>query len=123
MNHRERLNDDEKLVIEVEYDDLTAYCGPECRGEVYVDDEQIGHVPHSAHSQVASPPFKVDIVYHDVHPTKGEVEERYPQIAQECSEEFDRKVDEVYERINESDEPLDAIMDLGPEDLTDEASK
>lgn len=121
MNHRERLNDDEKLVIEVEYDDLTAYCGPECRGEVYVDDEQIGHAPTMGRDSVA--PFKVDLVFHDAHPTKGEVKERLPQIEQECREEFDRKVDEVYERINESDEPLDAIMDLGPEDLTDEASK
>lgn len=117
MNHRERLKSEERMVIEVEYDDLTAYCGPECRGEVYVDDEQIGHIPHSAHSQVPSPPFKIDIVYHDVHPTKGEVEERYPQIAQECSESFDRKVDEVYEIINESDDPLDTIMELDDGEL------
>jgi hypothetical protein len=38
-------------------------------------------------------------------------------IGQQFGEQFDKKVDEVYERIDSSNDPLDAIMDLDPEEM------
>jgi len=115
MDHKDRLNGDEKVVIEVEYDDLTAYCSPDCSGDVYVDGEKVGDIPSRDFTGAA--PFRVDLVYHEAYPTKGEVRERLPQIEQECAEQFDARVDAVYDLISDSDDPLDTIMELEADDL------
>lgn len=38
-------------------------------------------------------------------------------IGQQFGEQFDQKVDEVYKRIDSSNDPLDAIMELDPEEM------
>lgn len=87
--------DDSKVLLTIEEDEWNGVCHPDIESEPLVSNK------HGA-------PFNWRTSGDP--PAAEEVGERFGQ-------EFEAKVDAVYELIDESDEPLDAILDLEPDDL------
>jgi len=109
MNHKERLNADETILMTIEDDSFTAYCGPEASGRIYVDDYQVGSID-GARSGTA--PFDVDIVFHNTLPNEGTVEDMVPELEEEFVEQFDARVESVREKVFSADDPFQEIMDM-----------
>lgn len=119
MSHPERQGwSDDRIVLSIEGDDYTAWCGPDADGGVFLEGNRISvDTGNSGYSYGTSlprhgSPFPFDIVYHERYPQEGEVEPLAEELGERFSDRFDQKVNEVYETISQSDEPLDTIMDL-----------
>lgn len=111
MDLNERYGDN-TIVLTIEKDDVTAHCTPDADGEVFVAGEWVGDTPkdHDA-------PFNIDIFFEDRHPRPNEITTLTDELADEFCEQFDETVDNVVEQIENSEEPLDTIMEMEPDDL------
>lgn len=100
-----------------------AYCGPDSQGEDYDADgnvvtEKPTDIPTDNWSrQQFGAPFPVDVVFTDEIPDPETVAEIRDQLGPEFGDQFMQKTSEVYERINESDDPLQEVLDLEPDEL------
>lgn len=114
-NHPARQNwDENRIVLQESGDGYTAWCSPDARGSVYLGETEVGD--RRALDQNGAP-FPFDIVFHDALPGQGTVTELEKELGEAFSDQFDGKVDDVYETIEESDDPIATIMDLDPDDL------
>ena len=98
MESIEALSDDldeAGLLLTIEEDDWNAVCHPQIEGATHVSQK------HGApfHFRTSGDP-----------PSPTEVGDRF-------SEQFDSKVSAVYDLIDESDDPLETILDLEPDQL------
>lgn len=108
---------------------LEAYCSPDAAGEDYdADGNVVTEKPTDSDSPVTVPtgnwsrqqfgaPFAVDIVFTAKIPQPETVIEIRDQLGDEFEDEFVKRTEEVYEKISESDDPLDEIMDLDSDQL------
>lgn len=83
--------DDEKICMEIANDEWGAVCHPDI-------EESLDGAPFGFET-VGSPPER-------------------EEVGEQFKEEFNERVTEVWEKIDESDDPLETIMDIGPEDLS-----
>jgi len=109
MNHKERLGADETILMTVEKDSFTAYCGPEASDNVYVDGYQVGSIG-GARSETA--PFDIDIVFHNTFPNEGAVEDMVPELEEEFLEDFHAAIDAVREEVSDADNPIQEVMEM-----------
>lgn len=98
MESIEALTDDldsDKVLLTIEEDDWNAVCHPQIEGATHV-------------SQKHGAPFQFRTSGNPPSPS---------EVGDRLSEQFDSKVNEVYNMINESDDPLESILDLEPDQL------
>src|SRR6056297_2656044 len=109
MNHEKRLNGGETILMTVEEDSFTAYCGPEASGRIYVDDHQVGSID-GARSETA--PFDIDIVFHNTFPNEGTIEDMVPELEEEFLEDFHAAIDAVREEVSDAKDPIQEVMEM-----------
>jgi hypothetical protein len=98
MESIEALTDDldsDKVLLTIEEDDWNAVCHPQIEGATHV-------------SQKHGAPFAFRTSGDPPSPT---------EVGDLFSEQFDSKVSAVYDLIDESDDPLETILDLEPDKL------
>lgn len=96
---------------------VTAYSSPDADGRTFIDGDVELDAEKLADDRYGAP-FPVDVVIRDpIYPQAGEIEAIRRELGDELAAKFDGKVDEVYEKIDQFDDPLQAILDLVPEDL------
>lgn len=94
---------------------LTAYTSPDAEGNTYFPDGAVAGGP--VKEQYKSP-FKVDIVLWDMaYPPKGTMDEVREEVGEALSAQFDGKVDAVFDKIKDSDDAFDAVLDLETDDI------
>lgn len=103
---------DEKVLLEESDDGYTAYCGPDTNGDVLVQ----GDVIAEGVLDKGESPFHFDIHF-ERHPFKGEVTHLEAELQERFPEQFDQRVDSVFEKIDGADDPLEAIKQLDPDGI------
>ena len=101
---------DDRVLITVERQDFTAVMTPHANGDVYFNEKVVGRVPKS------DAPFKFDMYYERL-PEESEVQEVVEEVADSMREQFNERVMNVWEQINEADDPLETILELEEEDI------
>jgi len=109
MNHKERLGADETILMTVEDDLFTAYCGPEASNRLYVNEYQVGSID-GARSETA--PFDIDIVFHNTFPNEGTIEDMVPELEEEFLEDFHAAIDAVREEVSDAKDPIQEVMEM-----------
>lgn len=116
--------DEDKILLVEDGDEYTAYLSPDAGGEVFVGDNQVSvdtagdSYSYGSTLDRHGAPFNFDIVFHDRYPREGEVEPVAEEIGERFREKFDEIVMDVYNVIDESDDPLHTIMnELTAEDI------
>lgn len=117
--------DDSKVMLTVEGEyaghEVQAYCSPDSNGELYFSDgemvnEDVG-LP-TLYQMRNGAPFDFDVVLvNNVYPQEGEVEELAEALGDAFDKQFVNRVDTVFDAISESDDPLERIMELDPDDV------
>lgn len=106
---------DDKICLGVEgyFQDysVTAFCSPDSEGRTFIDgDQQIGDVTIN---DTYGAPFPVDVVIHDpIYPQKGEIEKIREEVGEDFANQFEGKVDSVFEKIKDADSASDIIEDI-----------
>lgn len=126
MSHPETHDwGDDRIVLHIERDEFDAYCSPEAAGEVFVGEEQVsesgerhGTAPAPSTLDMNGAPFPFDIVFHDERRGREAEQELAQELGDAFREKFDERVAEVWEAVEDSDDPLDAVMDMEPESIT-----
>lgn len=109
---------DDKVLLTVEGEyagrELTAFCSPDSDGAIHFNDgEQIGEF-----QERNGAPFSFDVVLSDnVYLQEGQGAEMSEELGDAFDEQFHAKVDAVHDKISDSDDPLDTILDLEPDEL------
>lgn len=116
--------DENKVVLteQGEYEGFTirAYASPDSEGRTWIDggDTEIGDV--NTRERFGSP-FPVDIVIEEnIYPQEGEIEAIREQLGTAFEEQFDGKVDQVFEQIEDSDDPLETILQMDGSSISEE---
>jgi hypothetical protein len=124
FNPSESYGDDRVLLtVKGEYagHEVQAYCSPNSDGELYFSDGEMvnedAELP-TFYQMKNGAPFDFDVVLvNDVYPQEGEIEELAEALGSAFNEGFHERVDDVFQLIEGSDDPLDAIKDLDPDDV------
>jgi len=110
---------DEKICLSVEGEfqerGLTAYCSPDSEGKTYFEDgTEVGGVVTDTHGA----PFKVDIVLHaDTYPGIGTMKPIRDEIGEAISAQFEEKTTNIFNEIQDAEDPIEAVESLSAEDL------
>jgi hypothetical protein len=106
------------LTVEGYFQDysVTAFSCPDAEGRTFIDsDKEIGDVHHT---EKYGAPFAVDVVIHDpIYPQEGEVEAIRDELGTEFQEQFDGKIDNVFEQLKDSEDPFEDIKNMETDDL------
>lgn len=120
FNPDEDYNDDRiVLTVEGEFQGyaIEAHSSPDSEGRTFIDggDEEIGEV--TKHDRYGAP-FAVDLVFvNNVYPMEGEIDDIRDEVGSSLEAQFDGKVDNVFEKISDAEDPFDEIMDLDAKEL------
>lgn len=110
---------DEKICLTVEGEfqgrSISAYCSPDSEGQTYfADGETAGNPIIDQHGA----PFRVDIVLHgDVYPEYEEMKNIREEIGTAISAQFEEKCNNIFEAIDGTEDPIEEIESLDPQDL------
>lgn len=110
---------DEKICLSVEGEfqerGLTAYCSPDSEGKTYFEDgTEAGGPVTNTHGA----PFKVDIVlYGSVYPDYGEMKDIRDEIGEAISAQFEEKMANIFNEMQDAEDPIEAVESLSAEDL------
>lgn len=111
-----------RITGELQGYNIEAHCASDTDGRTFIEDgdEEIGEVTAP---QNHGAPFPIDVFFqNNVYPMEGEIEDIRDELGTEFSAYFDRKIDEVFDEIDGSDDPFDTIMEMDPDTLSDEES-
>jgi hypothetical protein len=103
---------DEKVLLEESGDGYTAYCSPDANCDVLVS----GDVIAEGVLDRGDVPFSFDINF-ERHPFKGEVTHLEAELQEQFDEQFNERVDSVFEKIDGADDPIEVIKELEPNDI------
>jgi len=95
---------------------LEAYCSPDASGDTFfADGERINEV---SDDDLYGGPFPFDIVLLDsVYPNEGEMEQIRDEVGDALAAQFEGKIDAVYDIVQDSDDPLQSILEADDDDL------
>lgn len=118
-----REYDDAKLCLNIEDEingfEVDAYCSPESIGMTYAGEQPV----QNDDGELFDAPFQVDIVLDEgTAITQTEDRELRKELGPRFSDEMSGVAGEVYQKVEESDDPLDTIMEMGADDLTAQVS-
>lgn len=94
---------------EVQGFNVTAYSCPDAIGRTFIDggETEIGDVSKSERYRA---PFSVDVVIEDnIYPQEGEIESLRKELGEDFSNQFDQKLDNVFDKLSDDDDPIEAL--------------
>lgn len=102
--------DENRIVLTIDEDEYSAYCSANAEGRIFID----GTPSRDIHSIEHVAPFRMDILL-DEPPEDDEA--LVEDVAAHFNEQFKENCNEMYERIEESDDPLQEILDMEPDEV------
>lgn len=117
---KDELYNDTKVLMEIsgEYHgtDLTAYCGADTEGRTFLLSGDLDLETEVGKKFGA--PFPPDIVIHDDrHPRPEEMKKIRDELGTEFDIQFSDTVDNIYNEIKDSDDPVETILGMEADDI------
>lgn len=113
--------DDDRILLTATHETdeftVTGYCSPDAKGRLFVNGG-MASLDTFLDRTTNGGPFPMDVVISEaVRPSLGDIEPIREALGEKFAQQFEDSVDEVFDVIAGSDDPLEEIMQVGSEDL------
>lgn len=111
---------DEKILLKIEGEyqgkAVTAYCSPDAKGRTFMLGGDVDL--ETTVTDTMGAPFPIDVILHDdEYPLEGNMQDIRDELGTEFEARFQQKTENVFNQIEDAEDPIDAIKELDPADL------